>query len=220
MLGVLPFVTEADIAAAIPRVVAHLRGGGLIAYPTETVYGLGSTMEPEAVDRLSALKGRDRGNPFLILVDGLERIAQVGLRLSGPAAALADRFWPGPVTIVIESGSAPVHPSLRGTHGGIAVRHTSHAGICQIIDALGAPITSTSANRSGLPPGSAPAKIVTQWDVAVAGGNLLVLDAGELPPSLPSTVIDCSVAPPRVLRRGAVGIDVLRRTVPDLVGEG
>ena len=219
-LGVHPFVSDSDIAAALPRVVAHLRSGGLIAYPTETVYGLGSTMKSESIESLFVLKGRDRNNPFLILVDGPERLAQLGLRLTEPAAALAARFWPGPLTIVIESGSAPVHPSLRGTHGGIAVRHTSHDGACRIIDALAAPITSTSANRAGLPPATTPAEIVTQWDSAVAGGELLVLDAGELPASLPSTVVDCSMAPPRVLRRGAVGIDVLRRTVPDLVGEG
>ena len=143
----IPFRTPAEVAAAIPAVVTHLSRRGIIAYPTETIYGLGSSVSTAAVDRLSALKGRPAGKPFLLLVSAREMVAKAGLRLTDAGERLAAAFWPGPLTLVVPGGERTLPDLLRGPEGGIAVRWTSHPGASRIVSVLGAPITSTSANR-------------------------------------------------------------------------
>src|SRR3954470_3198665 len=97
----LQFRTDADVDACAAQVGAHLAAGKLLAYPTETVYGLGSAPSVPALDRLAALKGRPAGKPFLLLVDGLEMLAETGLVLDAHARVLAREFWPGPLTLVL-----------------------------------------------------------------------------------------------------------------------
>ena len=108
---------------------------------------------------------------------------------------------------------------LRGPEGGIAVRWTSHAGIAHFIRAHGDAITSTSANRPGVPPATSAGEILSQWGDAIARGQLRVLDGGRLRPSPPSTVVDCTGRFPRVIRPGAIPAAVLRESVPNLIGD-
>ena len=102
---------------------------------------------------------------------------------------------------------------------GIAVRWTSHAGIARLIRSYGDAITSTSANRPGVPPATGAAEILSQWGEAVGRGTIRVLDGGRLEPSPPSTVLDCMGRRPRVVRPGAIPAAVLRESVPDLIGD-
>ena len=97
---ILPFVTDADVDAAIPKTAAHLAAGGLLAYPTETVYGLGSAPTRDALVALARLKGRPVGKPFLLLVSGRTMAEAWGLVFNASARALAEAFWPGPLTLV------------------------------------------------------------------------------------------------------------------------
>jgi L-threonylcarbamoyladenylate synthase len=120
----LRFRTLADVAAAIEPVRRHLARGGLLAYPTETVYGLGSRALAEDVARLARLKGRQAGKPFLLLVSGRDMLRRYGLALTPAAALLADRYWPGPLTLVLPGGEGRLPDELRGPEGGIAVRRT------------------------------------------------------------------------------------------------
>jgi len=212
----IPFRTAAEVAGAIPDVVLHLVRQGLIAYPTETVYGLGSTTAPEAVARLSALKGRDPGKPFLLLVSDPAMLAAVGLRLTDAAARLASAFWPGPLTMVLPGGEGILPDVLRGPEGGIAVRWTSHRGTAQLIAALGSPITSTSANLPREPGAMSGNEAAAIFPDAVRERRLLVLDAGRLEPSPPSTLVDCTGRVPRVVRIGALAPAHLRSIVPGL----
>ena len=108
---------------------------------------------------------------------------------------------------------------LRGPEGGVAVRWTPHAGLTRLLRAYGQPLTSTSANRPGVPPATSVGEIVSQWQTAIARGNLLALDGGRLPPSEPSTVVDCTGRRPRVIRPGAISSEILRESVPDIVGD-
>lgn len=213
----IPFHTTTEVAAAIPAVVTHLSRRGIIAYPTETIYGLGSSVSAAAVDRLSALKGRPAGKPFLLLVSAREMVAKVGLRLTDAGERLAAAFWPGPLTLVVPGGERTLPDLLRGEEGGVAVRWTSYPGAARIVAVLGAPITSTSANRPRQEPAEDGPAVEAIFRDEVASGALLVLDAGRLLASAPSTVIDCTGAVPRLLREGAVPLTALRAVVPSLV---
>ena len=207
----LPFRSEPEIEAAIPVTVAHLERGGLLAYPTETVYGLGSTPSVPGLSALSRLKGRAAGKPFLLLVSGPAMAEEWGLVMSPSARALSEAFWPGPLTLVLRGGEGRLPDELRGKEGGIAARHTSHAGIARLVAAMGRPLTSTSANRPGQPAAPGPDRIRDVFGPEIDRGELLVLDGGVLGNVPPSTLVDCTGPVPRLVREGAIPRAELRR---------
>lgn len=213
-MTVLAFDTDAAASAAIPTVVKHLATGGLLAYPTETVYGLGSRARTSDVSALAHLKGRRPDKPFLLLVSGRTMVEAHGLALNAAADALARAFWPGPLTIVLPGGRLP--DALRGPEGGIAVRWTSHANIARLVAAMGEPLTSTSANLPGEAPAPGADAIVRDFSEAVEKGTLLVLDGGVLGNRPPSTVVDCTRPMTRLIRPGAISTAELRRAVGTL----
>src|SRR2546423_11063261 len=145
-------------------------------------------------------------------------VQRLDLHLPSYAATLAARHWPGPLTLVLPGGAKRVPEDLRGPEGGIAVRWTSHPSMQRLIRAHGDPITSTSANRPGVPPAMTAGEIVEQWPIAIARGDLRVLDGGRLTPSEPSTVVDCMGRHPRVIRPGAIPARTLRESAPGLIG--
>ena len=206
----LAFVTKTEVAGAVAPVREHLEGGGLIAYPTETVYGLGSRPVEPDLRRLATLKSRTRDKPFLLLVTGRKMAESYGLTFTTAAAALADSFWPGPLTLVLPGGEGRLPHLLRGPEGGIAVRHTSHTGMAYLIAELDLPVSSTSANRPGHPPAPGAGAVQEAFSAAVADGTLLVLDGGALGNVPPSTVVDCTEGPPRLVREGAIRRSELR----------
>lgn len=215
----IPFWSAEEIDAAIRPALAHIAARRVLAYPTETVYGFGGGIDRESVDALVRLKQRPPGKPFLLLVAGPRMIERLDLRLPSYAANLVARHWPGPLTLVLAGGERRVPERLRGPEGGIAVRWTSHPAMARLIRAHGEAITSTSANRPGVPPAMSAAEILTQWSDAVARGELRVLDAGRLTPSKPSTVLDCTGRRPRVIRPGAIPASTLRESVANLIGD-
>lgn len=215
----VPFWSPQEIEASIPGTLAHLGGNGVLAYPTETVYGFGGTIDGASVERLMAVKKRAEGKPFLLLISQSEMIERLGLHLSNAASMLAARFWPGPLTLVLPGGERRVPARLRGPEGGIAVRWTSHPGLQRLIAAMGDPLTSTSANLPGLPPAKSAAEILSQWSAEITGGRIRLLDGGTLQPSAASTVVDCTTRRPRVIRPGAISASTLRESVSDLIGD-
>ncbi|HET6837868.1 MAG TPA: L-threonylcarbamoyladenylate synthase [Gemmatimonadales bacterium] len=208
---ILPYQTEEEISSAIPRVERHLHAGKLLAYPTETVYGLGSAPTDPALSALARLKGRPEGKPFLLLITGRRMAEEWGLVFSPSATALSDAFWPGPLTLVLRGGEGRLPEALRGREGGIAVRHTSHAGIARLVAALGMPLTSTSANRPGGPPAPGAERLAEVFGPEERSGELLVLDGGVLGNVPPSTLVDCTGVMPRLVREGAIPRAELRR---------
>ncbi|MDE3217354.1 MAG: threonylcarbamoyl-AMP synthase, partial [Gemmatimonadota bacterium] len=199
-----PFWSPPEIEAALKPALEQMERRRVLAYPTETVYGFGGAIDRDSVAALVRLKRRPPGKPFLLLVDGTETLARLDLQLPGYAAQLVARHWPGPLTLVLPGGERRVPPQLRGPEGGVAVRWTSHPATRRLIQAHGDAITSTSANRPGVPPATSAGEILAQWTEAVALGELRVLDGGRLAPSPPSTVVDCMGRHPRVIRPGAV----------------
>jgi len=215
----VPFWSPDEVEGALGRILAQLEAHRVLAYPTETVYGFGGAIDRDSVASLVRLKGRPKGKPFLLLVAGSDMLAKLDLRLPPYAAQLAARHWPGPLTLVLNGGERRVPEPLRGPEGGVAVRWTPHAGLQRLIRAHGDAITSTSANRPGVPPAMTAAEIVAQWPDAIARNQLLVLDGGRLEDSPPSTVVDCTTARPRVIRPGAIPAHVLRESAPNLIGD-
>ncbi len=217
--GAVPFWSSEEVAASLRGTLAHLEAGGVLAYPTETVYGFGTALDHESVETLVRLKQRPPSKPFLLLIAGSHMLDRLGLHLPPAASRLAARHWPGPLTLVLPGGDRRVPRRLRGPEGGVAVRWTPHAGLTRLIGALGDAITSTSANRPGVPPAMAASEIVAQWPDAINRGILRVLDGGRIPPSAPSTVVDCTGRHPRVIRPGAIAAATLRESAPDLIGD-
>jgi L-threonylcarbamoyladenylate synthase len=215
----VPFWSEPEVDAALTRTVRHLQEGKVLAYPTETVYGFGTMIDHDAVERLVALKRRPPAKPFLLLISDTPMLARLGLHLTLSASMLAARFWPGPLTLVLPGGERRVPERLRGPEGGIAVRWTPHAGLQRLIATLGDPITSTSANLPGVPPATSAGEVLDQWGTEIGRGELLLLDGGQLPPSSASTVVDCIGRRPRVIRPGAISAAALRERVPELIGD-
>ncbi len=215
-MSTLPFRTPEEVEAALERAVAHLRSSRLIAYPTETVYGLGSCARAADVQALQQLKGRRPDKPFLVLVGSLDMAQTQGLAFTEAASALARVFWPGPLTLVLPGGSGRLPDVIRGPEGGVAVRWTSHRGMARLLRALGEPVTSTSANLPGSPPAPGAEAIVRDFQAAVEAGTLLVLDGGVLGNSPPSTVVDCTQPQPRLVREGALKLGELRRAAGGL----
>jgi L-threonylcarbamoyladenylate synthase len=215
----VPFWSPAEIAGALRDSIAHLADRRVLAYPTETVYGFGTAVDFDSVEALVRMKGRPPGKPFLLLIGSVQQIARLDLHLPTYAADLAARFWPGPLTLVLRGGEGRVPPRLRGPEGGVAVRFTPHVGLQRLLQAYGEPITSTSANRPGVPPAMVASEIVAQWPDEIRRGVLHVLDGGRLEPSKPSTVVDCTGRRARVIRPGVLAAQPLRGVVPDLLGD-
>jgi L-threonylcarbamoyladenylate synthase len=215
----VPFWSPAEVEAAMRATIVHLSERGVIAYPTETVYGFGTAVDHESVEALVRMKGRPPGKPFLLLIGDPQQLHRLDLHLPAYGAHLAARFWPGPLTLVLRGGEGRVPSRLRGPEGGVAVRLTPHVGLRRLLLAYGEPITSTSANRPGVPPALVAAEIVRQWPDEIRRGLLHVLDGGRLDPSMPSTVVDCTGRRARVIRPGVLSAHQLREVVPDLVGD-
>ena len=176
--------------AGIERAAGLLRAGAVVAFPTDTVYGLGAAT-PEAVSRVYGLKGREASKPLILMAAGA---ADLGVRLNAAARTLAERHWPGPLTLVVPDGH-------RGTVG---VRVPAHELMLALLRRTG-PLWTTSANRSGEP------DCLTADEVAADLPEVdAVLDGGRAPGGVPSTVLDVTGLEPRVLRAGAIPAEALQ----------
>ncbi len=198
------------------EIAAHMREGGLVGYPTDTVYGFGSALCPRGLEQLEQLKGREDDRPLLLLID--DPAGARDLDWPGYAAELANVFWPGGLTLVLNDGGENYPAPVRNRSGGVAVRVTPHPLAQALVRAAGGPITSTSAN---VPGGSPALSAEATLEAAVklgAGPEFWMLDGGPLAPSPPSTIVDCTGPEPVVLRDGAVPAHRLGCVLPGFVG--
>lgn len=197
------------------RVVGdHLRGGGVLAYPTETVYGFGSLVRTPEIERLSRAKRRSVERPFLVLVPSSESV--VGLRWTAAARELSEIFWPGPLTLILEDPLEHFPAGVRSDEGGVAVRVSPHPVVQAVLEVMGEALTSTSANVPGRPPALDLDTALLAADELGLGDVVLGLDAGLLEPSPSSTVIDCTGEVPVVVREGVIPVSRLRCVRPEV----
>ena len=191
---------------AFARCSDVIRAGGVIAYPTDTFYGLGADpRNPDAVKSLFAIKGRPVGQPILLLLQDRSMVREWAAEITAEAEALLDAFWPGPLTLIFTALPA-VLQELTGGTGHIGLRVPGNDVTRRLLAALGTALTGTSANRSGGP------DLQTAQDVAGMLGERvdLILDAGETPGGKPSSVVDVSAAGLTMVREGAVSNRALR----------
>jgi L-threonylcarbamoyladenylate synthase len=195
-------VYEANDPTAVTAAVTTLREGGIILYPTDTIYGLGlNAHNPAALARLYALKGRPDGKPVSVLIPNLEVAATLGT-LSDDAQLLAKTFLPGPLTLVLPLRTETALATSR-EQTTVGIRIVNHPFCKQLTAAANFPITATSANRSGEPTATTVADILAQFGAA-ANDIDLIIDGGTLASGTPSTVVDTTVVPPALLRAGAL----------------
>ena len=175
-------------------------GGGVVAFPTRCLYGLGAdALNPVAVDRVFELKQRPAHNPILVLVDQLSQLKKLVKHIPEVATKLMGHFWPGKVTLVFEA-RAGLPPNLTADTGKIGIRMPGHEVARALVNAVQRPITGTSANLSGNP----GCYQIKSLEADLARGLDLVLDAGRLKGGVGSTVVDVSAGGLKVLREGEI----------------
>lgn len=195
--------TEESLAAA----AQVISGGGVIAFRTDTFYGLGSDpFNNDAVARINELKGREEGKPILIVISDQDQAARFLTGRSEAYRLLANDFWPGPLTLVVRAQPAVPEELTAGTET-IGVRLPADDQVRNLVRACGGALTATSANKSG----EMPARTATQVLATFSRGVDLIIDGGEVDAILPSTVIDLTTTPPSLIREGAGSwIDIQR----------
>ena len=196
--------------ADISRAADCLRAGGLVAFPTETVYGLGvHAQDRDAVRRLFAAKGRPAHDPLIVHIAALGQLADLVVAVPDAARTLMSRFWPGPLTLVMRRSEAVPDEVTAGLET-VAVRVPSHPVARALLEAVRLPIAAPSANLFSRPSPTRAAHVLADLD----GRIDIVLDGGPAWVGLESTVLDLSHDPPTVLRPGAVSAEDLRQLIP------
>jgi L-threonylcarbamoyladenylate synthase len=185
---------------AVARIADAIKSGGIVAVPTDTLYGL--AVDPRdscAVARLFEVKGRPAAAAVPIVAADVDQVRAGAGRMTALAERLAARFWPGPLAIVLDAHRDLV-AGVRAADSSVAVRVPSHAVPRAIAHSLGGPLTATSANRSGSPPAADAASVLRAF-----GADLdAVVDAGPAPGGAPSTIVDARGEEPRLVREGAI----------------
>ncbi len=199
-------------ASSIEEAAQAIRRGDLIAYPTDTLYGFGTdALNERALERLFDLKGRKAGEPIPLIIGSREQLNSLVVSLTPLALRLMQAFWPGPLTLVLESKGS-LSPLITGG-GGVGVRLPRSPLAQALALRVGVPLTATSVNRSGEPPLLDAASI----DEAFGGELALILDGGPLgaegSPPLPSTVVDARGEKPVLFREGAVAFSDIEKAL-------
>ncbi len=199
---------------SVKTAASSIQGGGVVAFPTDTFYGLGvDPFDERAVKRLFEAKGRPANSPVPLLIASPVDLPLISSEIPDGALALANVFWPGALTLVFRAVDRLPDVVSAGA-GTVGVRVPDHSAPRKIARAFGGPITGTSANISGEPP------MKSATDVKAAFGDALdfVMEGVCGAHDAASTVVDFTVTPPQVRRHGAVSLDALRAVCPEVVG--
>jgi L-threonylcarbamoyladenylate synthase len=200
------FRAEAIRDEAFNQLVSILRSGGVIAFPTDTAYGLGADpFNDSAVDRIFNIKGRPETKPILLLVDSM-LMAESIIQRSDAFRSVAETFWPGPLTIVTQAAPVLSEKITAGTNT-VGLRWPSAPFANMLVSRFGGPITATSANQSGLPSTITAEEVRDQLGESVDA----LVDGGVLAVRGGSTVLDLTADPPVILREGPVTFDSLAK---------
>lgn len=192
------------------QAVDMLRNGEVVAFPTETVYGLGAlATDEEAVDKIFKAKGRPSDNPLIVHIGTQEEVAHYAVNISQAANKLMDAFWPGPLTLVFERMPKIIAPNVTPGVSSVGIRMPDHPVALGLLRALKMPLAAPSANRSGKPSPTEAAHVKKDLDGLIP----LILDGGQTGVGLESTVIDMTTMPPVILRPGGVTKEMIEAVI-------
>lgn len=193
---------KADAEGAIERALDVLRRGGVVAMPTDTVYGIGADgFDAAAIDKLFVAKDRPANKAIMLLLGDETDIEKAAGFVSPTARRLAETFWPGGLTLIV-TGRDELPRNLCAENGTIGLRLPNSTVVRRLVRGFGRPLAVTSANRSGGANPQTAEMVLTALD----GRIDLILDGGPTPQNVPSTILDCTIEPPRVLREGAIQV--------------
>ena len=201
------------ITKDISRAAEIISSGGLVAVPTETVYGLaGNGLNEEAVKEIYSVKGRPEVKALSLMVPGKEAMKQYCENVPGAACALAEKFWPGPLTIILESRDC-VPEIVRAGGSTVGLRCPDHDLTLELLKSCALPLAAPSANPSGEPSPKNAKKVLEYFDGKIGA----VLDGGECGIGTESTIIDMSQRPYRILRKGALSEKEISRALAECI---
>ena len=187
---------------SIKKAVDTLKNGGVIAFPTDTVYGIGADpFQSEAIQKLYTIKGRPKNKPIPILVGSYQDVENIAQNLPEMFFQLASQFWPGALTLIVEAKGLPTQITAGGNTVGL--RMPDHPIALKILQRFG-PIATTSANKSNTAPATSKSQVERELGSLVD----LIIDGGETNTGTSSTVIDLIKTPPKILRQGDIFIEV------------
>ena len=193
-------ILDASSEQAIAEASRVLREGGIVAFPTETFYGLGVIYNDiQALKRLYELKGRPKDKAMPVIIGDRKLLPLVASSINSAEERISKRFWPGPVTLLMPALNDLPDFLTAGT-GRVAVRVPGKSFALDLARAIGLPVTATSANTSGLPPADTPRDVIEYF----GDGLDLLIDGGKTPGGMPSTIVQASDDGIRILRRGVI----------------
>lgn len=203
---------ETVVTTSVSEAASFVRRGHLSSFPTETVYGLGAdALNPDAIRKIFKAKGRPADNPLIVHVAEIGQVEACATRIPDTARALGERFWPGPLTLILPKGESIPEVVTAGLST-IGLRFPSHPIAQAFLDACDTPVAAPSANRSGRP--SPTTWRAVQHDLE--GRIACILKGDRTDAGIESTVVDCTEATPTVLRPGAISVEALREVVGDV----
>ncbi|RKL67993.1 threonylcarbamoyl-AMP synthase [Salipaludibacillus neizhouensis] len=197
----------------IQEVAEYIKNNQVVAFPTETVYGLGgNARSDQAIDKIFQAKGRPSDNPLIVHISSKSQLAEYVENITDNAKQLIEAFWPGPLTIVLPH-NGKLSPKVTAGLSTVAVRMPDHPVALAIIEAAGLPIAAPSANRSGRPSPTTAAHVTQDLDGKIAG----VVDGGATGVGVESTVVDCTTEKVMILRPGGITKEALEQVVGEVL---
>jgi L-threonylcarbamoyladenylate synthase len=209
---VIPIDANAPDRASIREAAGVLRSGGLVAFPTETVYGLGAhALDEKAVARIFEAKGRPPTDPLIVHIAEVDQLDVLATHTPDAARQVAKAFWPGPLTIILEKTTA-VPDIVTAGLASVAIRMPSHPIARALIEEAGIPVAAPSANRFSRPSPTRAEHVLADLDGLID----VLIDGGPTPIGVESTIVDFTISPPVIRRPGGVSQEALRRVLPEV----
>ncbi len=209
---ILRLSTEEENRRIIRQAAEVIKKGGLLSFPTETVYALGTdATNQQAVERVFELKKREMNKPMAVFLSGTEELKRFAKEVNSSARKLMESFWPGPLTLIFKAKTGTLD-YLSGREGKLGIRVSSSGLVRMLLSQAQTPLTATSANLSGEKEPASADEVFKYF-----GGKIdLILDGGFAKNDLPSSVVDVSLDVPTLIREGRISFDELKRVVPEL----
>lgn len=206
-------ITADNFNKVLKKAVDILNKGGIVAYPTETFYGLGARFDNEnALKKLYELKKRHEEKPMPLIIGSKEMLSIIAVSVNDTAAALMDKFWPGPLTLLLRA-KKNLSKYLTAKTGRVAVRIPGESIAFYLAKETGFPITATSANISGTPPAEDAGTVIKYFGDKIE----MIIDGGKTHGGLPSTIIDVTTGDVKIVREGAISTSTLKKVLPGIV---